>query len=294
MSRTSRAFRQPSIAQTVCSAIAALWLMGGTSALAQSKNPAIFVSNNGNLEGSVTALRVNADGSLVFANRIVTGTRVNLNDPCAGCNAYEISLSPNGSHLAVAHASGTLDGLTVFRVNADGTITQTLQLPLPAGTGTPLDVVWLNDEYLATTRSDTNPDRLVVYQYDSGVPAITELSPNMVTAGNSMSYLAVHPHGGFLYANDSGLKTVSAYAVSPTGGLTLIDTEPAGVPFPLELAISPDGTKLYAAGGISDGGNKVLGFAIAPDGTLSPLVNAPYLSQGSSPSSPCLAISTQR
>jgi len=254
------------------------------SAFAQSDESAIFVSNNGNLEGSVTAFRVNANGSLSFANKIVTGTRANISDPCAGCNAYEISLTPDGRHLVSAHAAGDLDGLSFFRVNADTTITLVAQLSLPVGTGTPLDAAWLNNEYVAVTRTDTNPDRIVVYRFDPSVPAITEQLPNTLTAGNSLGFLAVHPSGLYLYANDSTLKTISAYTVSPTGVLALIDTEPTGAPFPLELAVSPDGTKLYAAGGISDGGNKVLGFAIAGDGTLSLLPGAPYLSQGSSPS----------
>jgi len=255
-----------------------------SSAFAQSTQSAIFVSNNGNLEGSVTAFRVNADGSLAFANKIVTGTRTTTSQPCAGCNAYEISLSPDGRHVVLAHAAGDLDGLSFLKVNADSTVTMVAQLSLPAGLGTPLDVTWLNNEYVAVTRTDTSPDRIPVYRFDPTVPSVTEQAPVTVTTGNGLGYLATHPSGLYLYANDSGLRTVTAYSVSPTGVLAVIDTEPTGAPFPLELTVSPDGTKLYSAGGISDGSNKVLGFAIAGDGTLSPLRNAPYISQGNSPS----------
>ena len=147
--------------------------LAAPAALAQSDGPALFVGNNGNLEGSVTAFRINADGTLQFANRLITGVRATTSDPCAGCNAYEISLSPDGRHIVSAHASGSLDGLTFFRVNADATLTQLLQLALPTGQGTPLDATWIDNERIAVTRTDTSPDRIVVYRFNPTVPSIT-------------------------------------------------------------------------------------------------------------------------
>src|SRR5689334_23358229 len=114
-------------------------LTASRSALGQSNQPAIFVSNNGNLEGSATAFRVNPNGTLTFVNKVVTGTRLSTSDPCAGCNAYEVSLSPSGQYLATSHPAGDLDGITIFSVAADATITQLFQLPLPSGQGGPLD-----------------------------------------------------------------------------------------------------------------------------------------------------------
>jgi 6-phosphogluconolactonase (cycloisomerase 2 family) len=261
---------------------------GQPPALAQSMGPAIFVSNNGNLEGSVTAFRVNPDGTLDFANKVVTGVREVTTDPCAGCNAYDISITPDGRHLATCHPAGSLDGVTILRVNSDATITQTFQLALGALQGGPLDVAWLNNEYLALARLDTNPDQVVVYRYDSagpGGPTLTFINATPTT-GNGMGYFAVHPNPEVpvLYVNDSGQKVVRAYSVAPNGSLALIDTESSGAPFPLEIAISRDGTKMYAAGGISNGGNSVAGFAIAPDGTLTLMGNSPFISQGVSPS----------
>jgi 6-phosphogluconolactonase (cycloisomerase 2 family) len=261
---------------------------GQPPALAQSMGPAIFVSNNGNLEGSVTAFRVNPDGTLDFANKVVTGVREVTTDPCAGCNAYDISITPDGRHLATCHPAGSLDGVTILRVNSDATITQTSQLALGALQGGPLDVAWLNNEYLALARLDTNPDQVVVYRYDSagpGGPTLTFINATPTT-GNGMGYFAVHPNPEVpvLYVNDSGQKVVRAYSVAPNGSLALIDTESSGAPFPLEIAISRDGTKMYAAGGISNGGNSVAGFAVAGDGTLTLMANSPFISDGASPS----------
>jgi 6-phosphogluconolactonase (cycloisomerase 2 family) len=253
-------------------------------AAAQSDGPAIFVSNNGNLEGSVTAFRVNVDGTLDFANKVVTGTRATTSDPCPGCNAYDISITPDGRHLATCHPAGDVDGITIYRINSDATVTQTLQHVLGILEGGPLDLVWLNNEYLAVARLDTNPDQIVIYRHNTVGPSLTFVTA-VPTTSNSLGYFAVHPSGQYLYANDSsGLRLIRAYSIAPNGSLTSIDNESTGTPFALELAVSRDGTKLYGACGISDGGNKVLGFDIAPDGTLTQIVGSPFLSQGASPS----------
>ncbi len=254
-----------------------------TAAFAQSDLPAVFVSNNGNLEGSVSAFTVNPNGTLSFVNRVVTGTRPNTSTPCAGCNGYEISITPNGRHLAVGHPAGDLDGVSIHRVAADASISFVLIVSLPVGVGAPLDLVWVDDEYLAVTRTDTNPDVIVIYRLDPNGPSLTEIGTTPA-GGNSLGYLVKHPMRRTIYSNDSGSNVVRAFDVSTNGVLTLIDTESTGSTFPLELAISPDGRRLYAAGGISNGGNKVIGLNIAPDGTLSPMAGSPYVSPGASPS----------
>jgi 6-phosphogluconolactonase (cycloisomerase 2 family) len=251
--------------------------------IAQATGSAVFVANNGNLEGSVTALKVGADGSLDFVNRVVTGTPASLSDPCAGCNAYEITLTPDGKYLAACHAAGDLDGITILSVSAAGSVSQVLQLPLPSGLGTPIDIVWIDNQYLATLRTDTSPDRVVTYSFNPTVPSLTEVS-SLPLAGNSSAYLARHPSGQFIYANDSSLKVVYALQVGAGGVLTQIDAESSGTPFPLEIQISPDGTRLYSAGGISNGGHSVIGMNILPDGTLNGMTGTPFTSPGSSPS----------
>jgi 6-phosphogluconolactonase (cycloisomerase 2 family) len=253
------------------------------AARAQATVRALFVSNNGNLEGSVTAFRINEDGTLSFVNRVITGSRPSISDPCAGCNAYEISITPSGQYLAVAHPAGDLDGITILRVASDATISQVLQIQLPMGVGGPLDATWIDDEYLAVTRLDTNPDVVVTYRFNPAVPSLTELS-TAVAGGNSLAYLVTHPSRQYVYANDSGANVVRAFQVGVNGALSLIDTESTGSTFPLELAVTRDGRRLYAAGGISNGGNKIIGLNINPDGTLSPMSGSPYVSPGASPS----------
>lgn len=253
-------------------------------AFAQSSTPALFVSNNGNLEGSVSAFRVDTNGELQFVNKVVTGTRATISDPCPGCNAYEISLTPDGRHLVTVHPAGDFDGISFFRVNADASVTLLHQVTLPVLQDGPLDVVWLDNEYFAAAITGTNPDSVWVWRFDPSVPSMT-FAFAVTAVSNSLGYLAVHPSGSYLYANDSsGNRVIRAWTIGPGGSLTVLDAESTGAPFALELAVSHDGTKLYGAGGISDGGNKVVGMTINPDGTLTGMDGTPFISPGASPS----------
>ena len=77
--------------------------------------------------------------------------------------------------------------------------------------------------------------------------------------------------------------SVSASRVLPDGTLTRIQTLSTGAIYPLGVSAAPDGTKLYAAGGISSGGNKILGYHLGADGTLSPMAGMPFLTPADSP-----------
>jgi 6-phosphogluconolactonase (cycloisomerase 2 family) len=263
--------------------VTAAGLIAAPAAHGQAGQRAIFVANNGNLEGSVTAFLINADGTVSFVNRIVTGMRAQLSDPCAGCNAYEITLAPGGRFLATGHAAGDLDGVTVFEVASSGAITQRQQVVLPVGMGTPIDLAWIDDEYLAVARTDTSPDQIVVHRWDSAAFTLTPQAP-VSAGGDSLGYMAISPSRQYLYVNDSAARVVRTYQVQAAGALTLIDTDSTGTPFPLEITITRDGARMYAAGGISDGGNKVSGLSIAGDGMLTLMAGSPFASLGASPS----------
>ncbi len=249
----------------------------------QATGRAVFVGNNGNLEGSVTAFTVNADGTLNFVNRVVTGSRPNTTVPCPGCNPYEISLSPNGRFLVTGHASSNdaYEQITFFDVATNGSITQIAYWSI---LGTPMDVSWISDELLAVTRVDSN--QVVIYRFLPGPPpSLTEVDVEAV--GTFSTYLVVHPSKQYLYVNDSGsAKLIRVFRINGDGTLTLIDQEPTGSNYGLELGITHDGTKLYGVGGIT---HVIVGYAIAPDGTLSPLAGAPFPEFGSSPSNVAFA-----
>ncbi|MFO0972045.1 MAG: hypothetical protein U1A27_01220 [Phycisphaerae bacterium] len=257
-------------------------------AFGQARSRMVYVANNGNLEGSVTSMRVMGDCTLAFVSRVITGSRAALADPCPGCNPNDISLSPNGRYLVTCHPAGSIDGLSVFEVAADGTLALRAQRSLGAVEGGNLDVVWLDNDYFAMTNSDTTPDSIRTYQFVPAGPTIVPL--NTYAAGSSTAYLARHATLPILYANDSGAAhLVYIYQIGAGGTLSFIRTEPNGAPFPLELAVSPNGAWVYSAGGISDSGNKVTGFTVNGDGTVTVMAGSPFVSPGASPSNVCVS-----
>ncbi|HNQ23332.1 MAG TPA: beta-propeller fold lactonase family protein [Phycisphaerae bacterium] len=276
--------RKSSLSQSAVTVItvAALALIAG-AVYGQASTPAVFVCNNGNLEGSVSSFVINPNGSLEFVDVVVTGTRPSLTVPCPYCNAYEISLTPDGAYLALTHPAGDLDGLSILRVETDASLTLVVQLTLPVGQDGPLDVQWLDHQHLAVLRTGPSPDQVAVYVFHPGGPSLT--FSHAVSVGTSGGYLALHPTGQYLYASNSSTpRQVYAFAVGPGASLTQIDVEPSGTPFPLEVTVSPDGTKLYAAGGISGTGHDVIGMTVNPDGTLTAMSGSPFYSPGQSPS----------
>jgi hypothetical protein len=90
---------------------------------------AVFVANDGNLEGSVTSFLVMPDGHLSYVDKLVIGMTNSTANPVPGTNAHTISLTPNGRFLAVGHTTAAEDfeqltilwgGAGGYDVNGDG------------------------------------------------------------------------------------------------------------------------------------------------------------------------------
>jgi 6-phosphogluconolactonase (cycloisomerase 2 family) len=246
---------------------------------AQATDPHVFIANEGNLEGSVTSMRVNPDGTLTFVDRVVTGSRPSTSQPCPGCNAYAITISPSGRWLATTHASGSADeNIIVYEVAADGTISVARTILLPqAG----LDINWVRDDLLAvciTNFGGQNEIRLYEWNPDTTLLSLRDAIP----AGGFLTSIAVHPNQTWIYANDSNTNSIRTFAV--TGNeIELRDTLSIPV-FGTALGLSPDGRFLYASGGISAGGRAFAGYAIDPaTGLPAAMPGSPFTSPGQSP-----------
>jgi 6-phosphogluconolactonase (cycloisomerase 2 family) len=247
-----------------------------SAAFGQATMKAAFVGNDGNTEGSVTSFVFDEDGAPVFVQKVVTG-----GDDTPGTNAYTISITPNGKYLATGHATAfASEQITILEVAADATIT--IIHEHPGHPGTPLDLEWITDRYLAVTRTELGEtNEVIVYEFDPIALTLTEVDRG--TCGTFTSSVAVHPSREYLYAGDSFAYRIYPFQVHADGTLTPLTSVSTGTTYPLAVKISPDGTKLYANGGISSGGHAVLGYHIAVDGSLSPMNGMPFYSPGDSP-----------
>ena len=252
-------------------------------AAGQTTDRAIFVANNGNLEGSITSFFVNEDGTLSFADRLVTGERDSLQEPCPGCNASTISITPDGQYLAVGHpaSNDASQAISIIEVGRNAELTLVEQFFAPSSL---LGVVWIDDRILAATQSAgfATTNTVNIFRFQPSGPSLT-LQDSTTTTGFTTD-LAVDRERRRLFAQQTIANGVRSYSVAMNGSLTELDFLPLDNTYQLGLGASADGTRLYAGGGISNGGNKVSGVAVDPEtGALSPIPGQPFDSGGSAP-----------
>ncbi|RMH31886.1 MAG: hypothetical protein D6692_00145, partial [Planctomycetota bacterium] len=249
------------------------------AASAQATNPHIFVANDGNLEGSVSSMRIEPDGSLTLVDRVITGTRTSTSQPCPGCNTYAIDLSPDGRFLATNHAAGdTGEQVTIYSVSQNGTLAVVDVLPLAQGG---LDIAWVRDDLLAVCITNLSGSNLLrLYNWNDQTNQLSLADSD--SAGSFLTSIVVHPNGQWIYCNDSFGFTVRQFEVSGSSA-TLVDTVSIPV-YGVAISVSPDGRFLYAAGGISAGGNAFAGYTIDQStGALTAMPGSPFTSPGQSP-----------
>lgn len=263
-------------------------LVAVSVAAAQSSQRSVFVVNDGNLEGSVSSFTLDDAGVPTLVDFIVTGERDSLSDFHPGTNAHAVAISPNGEFLAVTHATGDPPfgfppgrQLTMLKINEDATMSIHGTFQVEA---TPLDLTWLDDEFIAVTEtSSSGLNRVWVFRFDWETNEL--IMRDAQVTGIFSSSLAKSPDGAHLYVGDSfGSNVIVVLEVNEDFTLTEIQSQSTGSTYPLGLGISPNGRWLYAGGGISSGGDAVIGFDIdEKDATLSLIPNAPFDSPGSSP-----------
>lgn len=121
--------------------------------------------------------------------------------------------------------------------------------------------------------NDTAPGTTSGYAIGPGA-ALTAIPAATEDAGAFPVSAVVSPDGEHLYV---GSFKLYGYDIAADGSLTPM----AGSPFAnqsfYQLAITPDGSRLYAAGGSA---NTVSGFSLAADGTPTALPGSPYATGG--------------
>ena len=215
-------------------------------------------------------------------------------DPAAG--PIEADLSPSGN---IVFSSGFFSfKIHVLQLAANGQLTTAPgspatvppsvtagqkappQLPPPAVAlpfGLAVNPVKPFVYYLATVAG-----RVAVYRYDQS-GRLTFVS-QVANSGLAGCWAAITSDGRFMYAADSGSRSLAAYAVSPAGDhLTQIqDIHTPSDGTTLNLAVDPTNRYLYVTADhqdpdfprpVSAYGNFVDAFSIASNGTLAPIAS---------------------
>ncbi|MBI5864583.1 MAG: beta-propeller fold lactonase family protein [Planctomycetes bacterium] len=253
----------------------ALGICAVSAAASQSLVPAAFVANNGNNEGAVTSFTLDSAGRPAFVQKLVIG---GAGSP--GTNAYSIDITPGGRFLATSHATAfTTEQITLIEIHSDATLTLLSTRTTP---DSPLSLKWISDTLLAVTRTQYGgTNQVITYRLEPETGVLTEVDRG--AGGTFSSVVETHPSGRFVYLGDSNSNFIRVFEASADGFLSEIQTEFTGTTYPLGVAISPDGSRLYAGGGISSGRHAILGYDVGPDGRITPMPGAPFTSSGDSP-----------
>ncbi len=221
----------------------------------------LYVSNVGNAANSfasnITGFLLSDDGHLsqIPGSTHSLSTR-NAQPAC-------VVFSPGGSLLVVSEL--TTNRLSVFRVNADGTVTGPI-VSESSGPG-PFGCYVLSTGLLLVAEAGANALSSYAVTTDGTLDPISGSVPNGQMA---TCWVVATPDERFAYTSSTGSGTVTLYRIEDNGTLVVgesVTSTPAGTPFggPIDSGISKDGRNFYALNG-NQGSISV--FLIDDDGRL--------------------------
>ena len=212
--------------------------------------------------GSITAFSINSIGAL---------TTTNKSPVAAGGPVSDIKVTPDGSYLLAAIPGSS--AIAVFAIRGQGMLHEVHNSPYALSSGAVTNVAVNCAGNLVYAGGTTGN----IYAFDFGSGRLAPLAGSPYATGKvSNRVVALGKGGSTLYSSNQSDNTVTAFAVDPTGGLTLPGTSvnAAGAssvqPYPGGLAVSSDGTFLFVADLNSDTSGHS-GFSIFSVAGSSPL-----------------------
>ena len=197
---------------------------------------------------------------------------------------------PDGTPRSVASNAPDPDGLVIFRINADGSLSQPSFLD--GGAGSPFYIAFLHNRPDTFILGYAVGDGVAMGHIDEeGQIGIGPLVPLNTNAGKpaELCWLSVSPDDRKLFATNFGYSNITSFNID--GGELSVAQDPAcpKVPGdgtfralcgdvssgPSDNWLSPDGAYLYQ---IYGNASRLVGYATQPDGSLNEItsVKIPY------------------
>ncbi len=262
--------------------------LGPLELVAEAKNPSfVALSPDGKalyaaLEdggGAVGAWKIGADGKLTELNKQSSG----------GNGACHVWVDSTGKNVLVANYGG--GSIAVLPVKDDGWLGEKSAFVQHVGSGPNkgrqkephAHSIYASPDNKFVYACDLGTDDVFTYRLDAQAGTLTPANPasGKVPPGGGPRHLAFHPKANFVYVCNEMTMTTTTFARDPqTGALTevqTISTLPAGTTdlkgmSTAEIFAHPSGKFLYVS---NRGHDTIAVFAIADDGKLSLLQNAP-------------------
>jgi 6-phosphogluconolactonase (cycloisomerase 2 family) len=189
---------------------------------------ASFVNSN-----QVIGFQVNSDGSLTSVGAFALP---------ASFKPTQVKASPNGAFLLVGGQSASI---VTFPINSNGSL-DTAVINTTSIPAVPFAGVFLNSSTYLTTDAATASLSSYTLNANGTLSAISASIP--ATGQGASCWLSITPNGKWAYVGN-GSGTISVYAVSSTGVLTLTNATASneGLAVAGDSWISPDGKYLYSA-----------------------------------------------
>ena len=217
----------------------------------------VYVMNAGG-DGSINGYRVDGDRLTPIAGSERSLGLDNTTPPFFLGSPGQIGITANGSQLLVsAKGNGYVDA---FALGPDG---QPAATPVTTQTG-PVPFGFVLDRRGRVVLTDASGSANTFHVLPSGA-----LTPTGTAAANGQAATCwITEARGYFYATNTASNTITGYAETPHGQLSLLNASGVGASTdggPIDLAASPGGSQLYELNGLAGD----LGvYAVAPDGTL--------------------------
>ncbi len=227
---------------------------GGTVLAQRNQNP-----------GALTAFTAAGSGALTLKSGVAP--------PSGNFPSYS-TIEPTGRFAYVSNTSGAIADRDISGFALAGA-------NMPTSLGPPFDGAGINMAGVASSvdgrfvyaGTNAGSNNLLAYSVGAG-GQLTALPGSPFNIGvNSAASIVVSPDGRFLFVGDVGADTIATAAISADGVPTPVGTPVGlgtGAEGPSNLALTPDGRRLYSANDDLSG-RSISSFAVAADGTVTPI-----------------------
>lgn len=239
---------------------------GGIFPVSVSIHDGLVYVLNSHGDPNINGFTLDASGKL---HSVPDSTR---NAGIPGSAPAQVAFSPDGSILIVTERLANL--IDVFRMTDQGLPGDHVQLI--SNNHTPFGVSFAHRHIIAITETNERVPRIPVrngasvstYRI-SGAGALEPVSAAVPDFQSAACWIRFTPNARFAYVSNTGSGTLSSYAVSPDGSLTLAEEIAAdtGGPksVPIDLSITHNGKFLYVLSSLI---GTVQGYRIERDGAL--------------------------
>lgn len=236
---------------------------GGDHPISVTVRDGLAYALNDGGAGNIAGFTIDGSGDLAP----IAGSSRSLS--AAGVAPAQVEFSPNGETLVVTEKATSL--ITTYAVDADGLAGAPTSVA-SAGT-TPFGFafdgrgrIFVSEAFGGAAGAST----LSSYSVSGGGAALID-GPDATTQ-SAACWVAVTKNGQFAYTANTGSGTISGFAISQDGSVSLITADGAtgttgGAP--ADLAMSANGRYLYAR--VGGAGPAIAAFRVGGRGDLSPL-----------------------